>query len=220
MRLAPIIRNIAGFEIYHEFDASHRYGSGHDVAGGVGLDSSTSVFIDFDTMPARVVASFANNNIKPDVFGDEIKREGEYFGMPVAAIEKNNHGHATIARARQLDVNLYQTQSKETRINETTSTEYGWHNNAATKPQVIFDLVKACNDGLLQLSNEAIIAECKSYTRNDIMEKEIDPRLTTRHFDLLMAAAIAWKMRNYAETKQEIDYSQIEYQPIHKSIGI
>jgi hypothetical protein len=26
------------------------------------------------------------------------------------------------------------------------------------------------------------------------MDKEVDPRLTTRHFDLLMAACIGWQM--------------------------
>lgn len=215
------IREISGFKIFYEYDPSHRYGSGHDVAGGVGLDSSTSVFIDFSTVPARVVATFASNTIKPDVFGDEINREGAYFGMPICAIEKNNHGHATIARAKQLGVNLYATESKDTKIEAGQATEYGWNNNSATKPQVIFDLVKACNDGLLDLSDSAIIRECMSYTRNDIMNKEVDPRLTTRHFDLLMATAIAWKMRNHAESAElDIDYDELEYHPRNKSIGI
>jgi len=31
------------------------------------------------------------------------------------------------------------------------------------------------------------------------MDKIIDPRLTTRHFDLLIACAIAWQMRKYAD---------------------
>lgn len=215
------IKEIAGFKIFHEYDPSHRYGSGHDVAGGVGLDSSTSVFIDFDTVPARVVATFANNTIKPDIFGDEIHREGEYFDNPICGIEKNNHGYATITRAKQLGVNLFKTPTNDIKVIDGQPTEYGWHNNSATKPIVIFDLVKAVNDGLLELSDCGIIRECKSYTRNDLMDKEIDPRLTTRHFDLLMACAIAWHMRNHADIKQqEIDYSQLEYQPRNKLLGI
>ena len=214
------IKEIAGFKIFYDYNPSHRYGSGHDVSGGVGLDSSTSVFIDFDTVPARVVGVWSNNNTKPDVFGDEIKRESEYFGEPICGIEKNNHGHTTIARAKQLDVNLYKTESKDTRVNDATSIEYGWHTNPATKPKMIFDLVKAVNDGLLELSDCGIIRECKSYTRNDVMDKEIDPRLTTRHFDLLIATAIAWQMRNHADIKQDIDYSALEAKVVHKSIGI
>ena len=47
------IKVIADFKIFKEYDPSHRYGSGHDVAGGVGLDSSTSTFIDFDVFLQR-----------------------------------------------------------------------------------------------------------------------------------------------------------------------
>ena len=217
------VKEIAGFKIYHEYDPSHRYGSGHDVSGGVGLDSSTSVFIDFDTIPARVVGVWANNNTKPDVFGDEILRESEYFGSPICAIEKNNHGHATIARAKQLGVNLFKTPLSDTKVLEGQSTEYGWHTNALTKSKMIFALVKACNDGLLELSDCGIIREAKGYTRNDVIDKEEDPRLTTRHFDLLIATAIAWQMKDYAEVSREnieIDWESIESKPTHKSIGI
>lgn len=217
------IKEIAGFKIYHEYDPSHRYGSGHDVSGGVGLDSSTSVFIDFDTFPARVVGVWSNNNTKPDVFGDEILRESEYFGSPICAIEKNNHGHATIARAKQLGVNLFKTPLSDTKVLEGQSTEYGWHTNALTKSKMIFALVKACNDGLLELSDCGIIREAKGYTRNDVIDKEEDPRLTTRHFDLLIATAIAWQMKDYAEVSREnieIDWESIESKPTHKSIGI
>jgi hypothetical protein len=56
-------RVIAGLKIFHEFNPSHRYGAGHDIGGGVGLDSSTSVFIDYQTIPNRVVATYANNTI-------------------------------------------------------------------------------------------------------------------------------------------------------------
>jgi hypothetical protein len=75
-KLAPR-RTAAGFKLFHEFDPSHRYGSGHDIAGSVGLDSSTSVFIDFSATPNRVAATYRNNLIKPDVFADEIVRQAE-----------------------------------------------------------------------------------------------------------------------------------------------
>lgn len=214
------IKEIAGFKIFYEYNPSHRYASGHDVSGGVGLDSSTSVFIDFDTIPARVVATFANNNVKPDVFADEIKREGEYFGEPLCAIEKNNHGYATIARAKQLGVKLFKTPKTDTRIDQTAQpTEYGWNTNAATKPKMIFALVKACNDGLLELSDYSIIKECMSYTRNDVIDNEPDPRLSTRHFDLLMATAIAWQMKDYAEVKKINYYIPEEEKLLYPEIG-
>lgn len=214
------IRISAGFKIYKEFDPSHRTGSGHDVAGGVGLDSSTSVFMDFDTIPAQVTATFANNTIKPEIFGDEIKRESDIFGGSIAGIEKNNHGHATIARARQLGVNLYKTEGKDTKIGNSNPTEYGWHTNALSKPKMLFAFAKAVEDGLIELNDPALIAECKGYTRNDLIDDEKDPRLTTRHFDLLIAACIAWQMKDYARVEKKEEIYMPEIEPIYNDIGI
>jgi hypothetical protein len=213
MILMKPIRDIAGFKIFRKYDPSHRIGSGHDVAGGVGLDSSTSVFIDFDVVPAQVVATFANNTIKPDVFGDEIARQTDYFGACMAGIEKNNHGHATIARARQLGVNLYATENKKVRVEYSSPKEYGWNTNGLTKPAMLFAFAKAIEDGLIVLNDEALIAECKSYTRNDLMDDEDDPRLTTRHFDLLIAGAIAWQMKDHARVKEQEPQRERDFDP-------
>ncbi len=213
---------IADFKIFKPFDASHLYGRGHDVAGGVGLDSSTSVNIDFSLIPARVVATFKSNTIRPDTFGDEINREGDYFDNPITGIEKNNHGHATIARARQLGVNLYRTQRAADRVGNPTPTEYGWHTNAGTKPTMIFALVKAVNDGLLELSDPDLIQECKDYTRNDLIDDVKDPRLTTRHFDLLIACAIAWQMKGFCDIKPRNDIQILddELDMLYPQIGM
>jgi hypothetical protein len=52
------------------------------------------------------------------------------------------------------------------------------------------------------------------------MDKEQDPRLTTRHFDLLIACAIAWQMKDFAKIiEKEEDYF-IEDEPLRSSIGI
>lgn len=192
------IKESMGFRMYGKFNPSHRYASGHDISGGVGLDSSTSVFIDFSTIPAQVVGVFEDNTIKPDNFGDEIMREGDFFGNPLCAPEKNNHGHATIGRLKQLDANLYKTEGKQTKVFYISSTEYGWHTNAHTKPKMLFALAKAIEDGLLELNDEDLIKECKSYTRNDLIDNENDPRLVTRHHDLVIALAIAWQMKDKA----------------------
>lgn len=218
-------REVAGFKIFRKYDPSHRYGSGHDVAGGVSLDSSTSVFIDFETIPAQVVATFKSNTIKPDIFGDEIKRESEMYGESIAGIEKNNHGHATIARAKQLEVNMYITERADTKTIAATQTpqtlEYGWHTNALTKPKMLFSLAKAIQDGFLLLNDEDLIQEAMSYTRNDLLETQKDPRLTTRHFDLLVACAIAWQMKDFADFKvEEKEELPQETAPLYTDIGL
>jgi len=208
----------ANFKIFHKFNPSHRTASGHDVAGGVGLDSSTSVFIDFDVIPARVAATYKDNTIKPDIFGYEIKRQSDLFGGSLTAIEKNNHGHTTIAICKQQEVNQFYTQGKDTVINGTEPREYGWHTNQLTKPKMLFALAKAIDDGLLLLEDIDLINEAKGYSRDDLLDRDIDPRLTTRHFDLLIACAIAWQMKDFTNIKTE--YYEDEPEVTFKQIGI
>lgn len=193
-------KTIAGFKIFQEFIPSHRIAGGADVALGVGLDSSTSVFIDFDVMPAQVVGTYHNNEIRPFEFGDELARQGRIFGECLIAPEKNNAGVSTIDRLKQIYPmsRIYATQRKATMLTYADPTEFGWDTNALTKPQMLNDLASAVSDGLLSLNDEDLIRECRSYTRNDLMDRDVDVRMVTRHFDLLMATAIAWAMRNYA----------------------
>lgn len=215
------IRDVAGFKMFFKYDPSHRYGSGHDVAGGVRLDSSTSVFYDFDTIPARVVGTFASNELSPEPFADEIRNEGDHFGSPIAGIESNNHGHTTIARARRLEMKLYMQKQDETRIQQNLPIKYGWETNALTKPKMISAFVKAVNDGLIQLSDIRLIQECKSYTRNDLIETVNDPRMTTRHFDLLTGAAIGWQMKDFAQVQEKKEeYREEPEKMMYPSIGI
>ena len=186
-----------GFQIFKKYDKDHCYGSGHDVSGGVGLDSSTSVFIDFSSVPAEVVATFKTNTVKPAQFGEEIHRESKMYGKNLIGVE-NNYGTSCIERLRQLGANLYGTKPKDSRINQFSITELGWNTNSLTKGKMLFALAYAIKKGLLVLNDKHLIQEIKSYTRNDLMDTDVDARLTTRHFDLLMACAIAWQMKDYA----------------------
>jgi len=203
------IRETAGFKIFREFDPSHRIASGHDVAGGVGLDSSTSVFIDFDVIPSQVIGTFHSNEIKPEAFGYEVKRENDIFGGCLSAIE-NNKFDSSIQIAKQEEVNLYTTEGKAMAMNVPIPKNYGWNTNALTKPKMLLSFSKAVEDGLIDLNDIDLINECKSYTRNDLIDDEKDPRLTTRHFDILIAACIAWQMKDHARNKtvQNLNFPQ------------
>lgn len=200
------IKEIGGFKIFKPYDPSHRYGGGADVAGGVGLDSSTSVFIDFDTMPAQVVGTYNNNEIKPIPFGDELGSQGERFGELLIAPE-NNLYDSCIGQLRQVypESQIYKTEAKNSKVKDGKSTTYGWNTNSLTKPKMFLSLSKAIADGLLELNDPALIAEARSYTRNDLMDTEVDVRMETNHFDLLVACAIAWQMKDVAEVNKNVD---------------
>lgn len=194
------IKTIAGFKIFKEYNPSHRIGGGMDIALGVGLDSSTSVFIDFNTVPYQVVATYYSNEIKPDNFGDEIARQGRIFGECLVAPEKNNAGVATIGRLKQIYPmsRIHATRRKFEAIDTPELSEFGWDTNSATKPKMFNDLAEAIENGYISLNDEDLIREAKSYTRNDLMDRDVDARMVTRHFDLLIACAIAYQMKDFA----------------------
>lgn len=191
------IKDIAGFKIFKEYNPAHRYAGGMDIAGGVGLDSSTSVFIDFNTFPAQVVGTFASNTILPEAFGDEIYSQANRFGGCLIAPENNRFDQA-ILKAKQLGANIYTYTKSALKIVAVTPTTYGWNTNSLSKSTMLSDLREAIESGLLDLNDEDLIAEVKSYTRNDLIDSPPDIRMTTRHFDLLTACAIAWQMKDHA----------------------
>ena len=190
------IKEISGFKIFKEYNAGHRYAGGHDIAGGVGLDSSTSVFIDFDTIPAQVVGTFHSNTILPEAFGDEVYSQGNRFGGCLLGIE-NNKFDQTILKAKQLGADLFMTPAKAIKAGFSSPTTYGWNTNSLTKSKMLPSLREAIESGLLDLNDEELINECKGFTRNDLIDNPPDIRLTTRHWDLVTALAISWQMKDY-----------------------
>lgn len=196
----------AGFHIFALFNPAHRYASGHDVAMGVGLDSSTSAFIDFSRVPNLVVATYAENRIAPNVFAHEIKREAAMFGDPLAAPEANGEaGGACVETFKNLYDNVYQQRSAGKMYDKVTQ-KLGWRTTSASKATMFFQLKTDYEDGTLEILDERVLREMRVYTLLDLQgedtvdnpEMEADPDLATRHFDLLTAVAIANMMRNHA----------------------
>jgi hypothetical protein len=210
------IKNISGFKIFKEYNAAHRYAGGMDIAGGVGLDSSTSVFMDFDTVPAQVVATFASNTILPEAFGDEIYAQANRFGGCLIAPENNKYDQ-TILKAKLLGARLFVTPPNPLKVERTSGTTYGWNTNSLTKSNMLGSLREAIDSGLIELNDIDLINELKGYTRNDLIDSPSDVRLTTRHFDLLIACAICWMMKD--QSKKVTASSKIYYKrPQHSSI--
>lgn len=197
------IKEIAGFKMFREYNPSHRYGLGADVAGGLGLDSSATVVIDFDTIPAQVVGTYHSNMIQPEAFGDECADESFRFGECITGIENNKYDQAVL-KAKQRGANLYKTGGKEIKTGYKPPTTYGWSTNSLTKSKMFSALKMAVEDGLIALNDINLIKEAKSYSRNDLIDKEEDARLSTRHFDLLTACAIAWQMKDHAEPRKPV----------------
>jgi hypothetical protein len=124
-----------------------------------------------------------------------------------------------IGRLKQIYDNLYFTEQKETRVGLPPKTRtYGWNTNQMSKPKMLFALKKAVEDGHLELSDPDLIAELRSYSRDDLLDRDEDPRLTTRHFDLLMACAIAFMMKDWAQVTKPATSGYV--QPAYERAGI
>lgn len=199
------IKESNGFKQFKEYVTSHRVAGGADVAGGVGLDSSTSVFIDFDVIPAQVVGTFHNNEIKPADFGHELARQGRIFGECLIAPENNKFDETIgILKLVYPMSRIYATEKDDTRIAYSKSTTFGWNTNSFSKTRMFNDLADAVSNGWLELNDENLIREARSYTRNDVMDRGVDPRMVTNHMDLITACAIAWAMKDYAKKGSDI----------------
>jgi hypothetical protein len=208
----------AGFSLWAEYNPAHRYAVGADTGKGNGNDHSTSVLIDFSTVPARQVGSYANNRIPADQFAYELKRQADLFGSCLIAPEKNSESGGSCLTTLKM---IYSTndifrQVPLDRISDQPlgSGELGWETNSATKYTILNDLRTAVEDGLLMINDERILREMKSFTHtdaDDLGRSRVGH--FTNHFDLLMACAIAWEMRKHAKTKMTTPaYEQEPYE--------
>ena len=180
------IKEYNNFRIFEDYKLGHRYAMGCDVAEGIGRDSSTIVLWDFTPAKPRIVAEYANNQVAPDMFAYEIKNLGEKYELPLVAIERNNHGHTTISKLKEIypERNIWKDEKEN----------YGWQTNFVSKPRMLYELSTAINEELIELVSARIISEARRYDKDDLRIIKGDEE--TKHSDLLIATVIGFQMRN------------------------
>ncbi len=208
----------AGFLLWSAYNPAHAYAIGGDTAKGNGGDSNASVLMNFSTIPIRQIGSYANNLIPADQFAHELKREGDMFGTCLIAPEKNSESGGscltTLKMIYPLDKIYWQVPPDRLTDKPLGTGELGWETNMATKYTILNDLKSAFESGQLLIEDERILKEMRSFTYTDADDLGTAKQgLSTRHFDLLMAAAICYAMRKYAVQKPVTsDYSQPDYE--------
>lgn len=212
---------LAGFWLWATYKPSDAYGIGADVAKGAGRDSSTSALIDFTQIPNRLIGSYANNLIPADQFGHELKRQGDMFGTCLIGPEKNAEAGGSclttlkmIYPVDKIYRQVYMDRTTDSYVGSSKTGELGWETNAATKYTILNDLKTAFEGGMLVIEDKRILLELRTFTFTDI-DMLGTARLghSTRHFDLLMATAIAFAMRKFAQKAMvSKDYVQSEFE--------
>lgn len=187
-------RKIGEWEYYRDYISSHRYAVGADVAEGVGQDSSTIVVFDFTK--SEVVATYSSNKIAPDMFAYELKKASELYGNCIIAPERNNHGHTTISKLKDLNGNMY-TEEAIGKMGYSNPTRYGWHTTRVSKPKMMFELKDALDENEILVHSKKILHEIRTYDKMDL-DKAIFDKEQTKHWDLLIALAIAFQMKTHS----------------------
>ena len=198
---AKPLRGINADETWWEgYNPTHRYAIGADVSKGSGKDHSAAVGLDFSGERASVVVAYKSNRENPIALAHRLANQGESLGTCLVAPENNSIGYATVAKLREIypEKRIYQYTKKDKSRNQ-NPTEFGWVTSSANKADMMYDLIGAYNDGLIQIYDKRILAEMKEYTHADIhastAEENKRAKLGGSHFDLLIALAIAYQMR-------------------------
>lgn len=211
---AEVVDNWRYFE---DYKPGHRYALAADPSEGVGRDNATVVVIDFDAKPRpKVVAVYANAHIPPDLFAYIVRDGGVRFGNCIAAPERNNHGHTTIATLKGMYYNIYKEHTLD-RDDDTETERLGWHTNMATKPRMLYELATAIAEGLIEVPDALTLKELKAFPREEIGRASRDPDV--RHYDRVIALAIAWQMRAHATAVQEFTEERYGNFDPFKSVG-
>lgn len=174
----------------------HRYGAGADVAQGLDHgDYSALCLFDFDAPDGPAEVLTLHGHWTPDVFAEKIHAIAErYWG--VYAIERNNHGIATVLACERLGTpGLF----RERPILDLHGVEIrdgwlGWATTKTSKPMMIDEWEEALRLFAVRLSDTLSISEHVFYqTLPD--GKTSAP--SGKWDDRVIAMAIAWQMRKH-----------------------
>lgn len=193
----------AGLYLWGKFNPMHAYTWGSDHSSGMGGDHQASVGIDITIKPNRIIATFASNEIDHDVFAFELRRQLLMYGSPIL-VPEYNYGYACIAtlvREEEMGgceyTNIYIRQVKN-RTSGKPMDVYGFYTSKATKPDLLAQFKSALQDGDLECLDIGLLEECFRFTNADAREIVVK-KGQTRHFDKLMAGALAWEGRHLAK---------------------
>jgi len=200
---APKIRpsHDGAFQLYVKPDHDKVYFLTVDTAGGIPAgqeklkkepDPSCVDVFDHDT--GEQVAQW-HGHIDYDLIGELVQRIGGLFVhhepteigtmlpvLPMACVERNNHGHTAIADLKRAHYPLYECKPGVP----------GWDTNGATKPKMVDTLANQARDGGLQIRCRETVSEMRTFVeKGGHFNAE-----TGCHDERVITAAMASQMLN------------------------
>lgn len=169
----------------------HQYVIGVDPSEGVGRDHSAIIILDVSSTKYEVVAIYKNNIIDPDVLAFEIRNKAILYNTPLVIVERNNTGHATLTRLKDIyPVEKIYTERKEEYEESHETDKLGFSSNSKTKGDIIFNLKSLLEAVSIIIFSKSLLTEIKMYGLKNLRETKTTED-TTNHFDLLISLALA-----------------------------
>ena len=195
------LREVGGFKIYREYDASHKYAIGADTSMGRGKDACADVVGDFTCYPNAIIASYWNNKVPPDKYAHHLVKHAREYGECLIGPEVNAESGGTCVNELKHIYSIgriYRRLPKKEKPGDKPTEFLGFESNAATVPEMATQFRSAYNDGLIEILCKDLLEEMKRFTYADLEEASKQRRgksEVTKHFDLLRAAMIMWAIR-------------------------
>lgn len=186
---------------YADYKPGHRYAMAVDPSEGIGRDNAVCVVWDFDArdengyVKPSIVAIYVDNHTTPDALAHVAKDCAVRYGNCLIAVERNNHGHTTLAILKSIYYNLYK-ERKTDGGSDVETDRLGWHTNSASKPKMLYDLRTAILEKTIEIPDEFLKTELRSYPAEEVSNVKRDEDDT--HWDRVVAAAIGFQMKDFA----------------------
>jgi len=189
-------REIHGLAVFEEPRKKETYVIGCDVAEGLeeGDFSHAKVF----KVSSWEEVAYLHGHWEPDVFGDKIVDLAEKYNNAFVAVERNNHGHSTLAtifRYRKYrNIFMEKTDPTDRAIIPGTSkkaSRLGWLTNAGSKFLMLDELDTAIRNDEIHIRDIETLRELREVVTDEKGNVSINGK------DRVAATAIAWQMRKF-----------------------
>lgn len=147
-------------QVWSEPLPNSKYSIGADVAEGLEKGDYCSADVNDET--GLQVAHY-HGKMDPDTFGRFLNRLGRFYNNAYLGPERNNHGHATLQRLKDLDYpHLYVQEELDERVERDTQ-KVGWLTTAKSKPIIIAELNSEIIDDDSGIQCIHTIDQCLTY---------------------------------------------------------
>jgi len=190
-------------KIYSLPTPNGEYIIGGDAAEGLpGGDRSAAVVIDKETNSTVAVY---NQNIDTDEFAFDLSMMCKFYNEALVAVESKGYGSAVNQALVKEGAMVYRRNKTRKGYPEQTE-EVGFNTNSVTRPEILALLRAEIRESITALADDELIKQCWSFMKNPSRggKPEAQPGC---HDDLVMARAIAGKIREYYPYYPPIDNS-------------